>query len=49
VANEFTETPPGVHLSALFEIGLVLLGITLLVNALARLLLRASLTLAPAQ
>jgi len=38
-----------VHLSALFEIGLVLLGITLLVNALARLLLRASLTLAPAQ
>jgi len=39
VANEFTETPPGVHLEALFEIGLVLLGITLLVNALARLLL----------
>ena len=39
VANEFTETPPGIHLEALFEIGLVLLGITLLVNALARLLL----------
>jgi len=41
VANEFTETPPSVHLEALFEIGLVLLGITLLVNALARLLLAA--------
>jgi phosphate transport system permease protein len=39
VANEFTETPPSVHLEALFEIGLVLLGVTLLVNALARLLL----------
>jgi len=39
VANEFTETPPGIHLEALFELGLVLLGITLLVNALARLLL----------
>jgi phosphate transport system permease protein len=39
VANEFTETPPGIHLDALFEIGLVLLGITLLVNALGRLLL----------
>jgi phosphate transport system permease protein len=41
VANEFTETPPGIHLEALFELGLVLLGITLLVNALARLLLAA--------
>ena len=39
VANEFTETPPGVHLEALFGIGLVLLGITLAVNSLARLLL----------
>jgi phosphate transport system permease protein len=39
VAREFTATPPGVQLEALFQIGLVLLGITLLVNALARLLL----------
>ncbi len=39
VANEFAVTPPGLHLEALFELGLVLLGITLLVNALARLLL----------
>jgi phosphate transport system permease protein len=39
VANEFTETPPGVHLEALFGIGLVLLGITLAVNSLGRLLL----------
>jgi phosphate transport system permease protein len=39
VVNEFTETPPGLHLEALFELGLVLLGTTVLVNALARLLL----------
>ncbi len=49
VANEFSETPPGLHLSALFEVGLVLLGITVLVNALARLLLRASLVSTPSQ
>jgi phosphate transport system permease protein len=40
VANEFTEATTGVYTSALFEIGLVLLGVTVLVNALARLLLR---------
>jgi phosphate transport system permease protein len=40
VANEFTEATTDTHLSALFEIGLVLLGVTVLVNALAQLLLK---------
>src|SRR6266702_3049927 len=40
VANEFTEATTDVYLSALFEIGLVLLGVTVVVNALAQLLLR---------
>jgi phosphate transport system permease protein len=39
IANEFTEAMDRLHTSALFEIGLVLLGVTLVVNALARLLL----------
>jgi phosphate transport system permease protein len=41
VANEFNRAPAGGHLAALYEIGLVLLGITLLVNGLGRLLLTA--------
>src|SRR5438270_974293 len=40
VANEFTEATTDAYLSALFEIGLVLLGLTVLVNALAQLLLK---------
>src|SRR6476660_6130195 len=40
IANEFTEATTDVYLNALFEIGLVLLAVTLLVNALAQLLLR---------
>jgi phosphate transport system permease protein len=40
VANEFTEATTDIYLSALFEIGLVLLGVTILVNALAQLLLK---------
>src|SRR5437016_8919535 len=40
VANEFTEATTDVYLNALFEVGLVLLAVTLLVNALAQLLLR---------
>jgi phosphate transport system permease protein len=40
VANEFSEATTDTYLSALFEIGLVLLGVTVLVNALAQLLLR---------
>src|SRR5579863_3316657 len=40
VANEFTEATTDVYLNALFEIGLVLLGVTVLSNALAQLLLK---------
>ena len=40
VANEFTEATTDTYLSALFEIGLVLLAVTVLVNALAQLLLK---------
>jgi phosphate transport system permease protein len=40
VANEFTEATTDMYLSALFEIGLVLLGVTVVVNALAQLLLK---------
>lgn len=41
VANEFTEATTDLYLHALFELGLVLLAVTVLVNALARLLLNA--------
>jgi phosphate transport system permease protein len=41
IANEFTEATTDIYLNALFEIGLVLLGVTILVNALAQLLLKA--------
>jgi phosphate transport system permease protein len=40
IANEFTEATTDTYLSALFEIGLVLLGVTVLVNVLAQLLLK---------
>jgi phosphate transport system permease protein len=41
IANEFGEALPGtVFLSTLFELGLVLLGVTLVVNALAQLVLK---------
>src|SRR5438874_1057925 len=40
IANEFTEATTDVYLQALFEIGLVLFGITILANLLAQLLLR---------
>jgi phosphate transport system permease protein len=40
IANEFTEATTDMYLQALFEIGLVLFGITILVNLLAQLLLR---------
>jgi phosphate transport system permease protein len=39
IANEFAETTSKLHASALMEIGLILLCVTLLVNILARLLL----------
>src|ERR1700752_240714 len=40
IANEFTEATTDLYLSALVEIGLVLLGLTILANLLAQLLLR---------
>lgn len=40
IANEFTEATTDAHLQALFEIGAVLFGITILANLLAQLLLR---------
>src|SRR5437899_8727677 len=40
IANEFTEATTDMYLQALFEIGLVLFGTTILVNLLAQLLLR---------
>src|SRR5258707_878069 len=40
VANEFAEATSDMYLSSLFEIGLVLLGVTMVVNALAQLLLK---------
>jgi len=41
VANEFTEATTDMYLNALFELGLVLLGVTVVVNALAQLMLKA--------
>jgi phosphate transport system permease protein len=40
IANEFGETTTNLYSSALFEIGLVLLGVTMLVNIIAQLLLK---------
>jgi phosphate transport system permease protein len=40
VANEFTEATSDLYLNALFELGLVLLAITILVNVIAQLMLR---------
>jgi phosphate transport system permease protein len=39
IANEFTEAADNLYLSALIEIGLVLFVITLVINALSRLLI----------
>src|SRR5205814_10047153 len=40
IANEFAEATTNTFLSALFEIGIVLLGVTILVNAAAQLILK---------
>jgi phosphate transport system permease protein len=40
IANEFTEATTDIYLNALFETGLVLLGVTIVVNAAAQLLLK---------
>jgi phosphate transport system permease protein len=39
IANEFTEATGNLYLSALIEIGLVLFLLTMIINALARLLI----------
>src|SRR5580658_4414800 len=41
IANEFAEATSDLYLSALFELGLVLLAVTILVNAAAQLMLRS--------
>ena len=41
IANEFTEATTDMYLSALFELGLVLLAVTILVNVIAQLMLRS--------
>ena len=40
IANEFTEATTDMYLGALFELGLVLLAVTILVNVIAQLMLR---------
>jgi phosphate transport system permease protein len=40
VANEFTEATTDIYLNSLFELGLVLLGVTMLVNALAQVMMK---------
>src|ERR1035437_975650 len=40
IANEFNEATSDLYLSSLFELGLVLLALTILVNAIAQLMLR---------
>src|SRR5947207_3593777 len=44
LANEFTEATTDIYLGALFEIGLVLFGITILVNLVAQFLLKTMTT-----
>ena len=41
IANEFTEATTDLYLSSLFELGLVLLAVTILVNVVAQLMLRS--------
>jgi len=42
IANEFTEATGDMHLSALVQLGLVLFGLTIVMNAIARLMLAAT-------
>ncbi|HEY3756525.1 MAG TPA: phosphate ABC transporter permease subunit PstC [Opitutaceae bacterium] len=41
IANEFAEATSDIYLNALFELGLVLLAVTVLINIIAQLMLRA--------
>ena len=49
IANEFSEASDDLHLSALIEIGLALFIVTIIVNAIARLLVWAVTRGAPAR
>jgi phosphate transport system permease protein len=40
VANEFTEATTDIYFNALFELGLVLMGVTIVVNIFALVLIR---------
>lgn len=40
IANEFTEATTDIYLQALFELGLVLMGVTILINILALILIK---------
>jgi phosphate transport system permease protein len=42
IANEFGEAQPGLHLSSLILLGLVLFGLTIVINAVARLFIMAT-------
>lgn len=42
IANEFGEAAPGLHLSSLILLGLVLFGLTIVINAIARLFIMAT-------
>ena len=39
IANEFAEASGGLHISALIEVGLILFGVTFIINSLARILI----------
>jgi phosphate transport system permease protein len=41
IANEFTEATTDMYMNALFELGLVLLGLTIVINVVAMLMVRA--------
>jgi phosphate transport system permease protein len=49
IANQFAEASSNLHLSALMELGLALFIVTIIVNALAQLLVWAVTRGAPAQ
>ena len=39
IANEFAEASSGLHISSLIEVGLILFGVTFIINSFARLLI----------
>jgi phosphate transport system permease protein len=39
IANEFAEASGGLHISSLIEVGLILFGVTIIINSFARLLI----------